>query len=58
LANWLQKLQSRKFLLAIGAIIGVWLGPDTSGTVQTIATAIIAGLYAVGEGIADTKTKE
>jgi len=52
--DWLQKLQSRKFLLALGAIIGIWAGPDISGQIQAILTAAIAGLYAVGEGLADS----
>jgi hypothetical protein len=52
--DWLQKLQSRKFLVALGTIIAVWVGPDISTQFQAIATAVIAGLYAVGEGLADS----
>lgn len=49
----IQKITSRKFLLALGAIIGLWAGPDISAEIQAILTAVIAAGYALGEGIAD-----
>lgn len=53
--NWIQKLQSRKFLLAIGAIIAIWVTPDVANQISAILTGVIAAGYAIGEGIADSK---
>ena len=48
-----QKFTSRKFWLALGAIVGLWAGPEISAEVQAVLTAVIAAAYALGEGIAD-----
>ena len=55
MSDILRKLQSRKFWIAVGTILGVFLVPDITGTIQAIAAAVIAAGYAIGEGIADSK---
>jgi hypothetical protein len=51
------KLTSRKLWVAIGAIIGVWVSPDVSGTIQAVITGAVAAAYALAEGIADAGRK-
>jgi hypothetical protein len=51
----IRKLSSRKLWIAVGTLLGVFLAPGISDTVQAIAAAVIAAGYAIGEGIADSK---
>lgn len=57
--NWLRKLTSRKFWLAVAAFVSgliVAFGGD-SETAETVSGCIMAGAavvaYAIGEGLAD-----
>ena len=53
----IRKLTSRKLWLAVGSIIAVWATPEVSNTIQAQLTAVVAGIYALAEGIADAGNK-
>ena len=52
-SDLVRKLTSRKFWVAIGAIVGIWAGPDISAELKAVITGVVAAAYALAEGIAD-----
>lgn len=49
----LSKFASRKFLIAVVAFITVNIIPHLSADAQAKWSAVVAGAYAIGQGIAD-----